>query len=62
MKPQPDNACRLYVLMKRQELEKTLKDRHKYLERLEQSIIRSLKRAPEGELRINRINGCPQYF
>ncbi|MBR2123302.1 MAG: hypothetical protein IJ930_10325 [Lachnospiraceae bacterium] len=62
MKPQSDNACRLYVLMKRQELEKTLKDRHKYLEKLEQSIIRSLKRAPEGTLRINRINGCPQYF
>ncbi len=62
MKPQPDNACRLYVLMKRQELEKIFRDRLKYLDKLEQSIDRSLKRAPEGTLRINRINGCPQYF
>ena len=62
MKFPSDNSHRLYLLMKREELEKTFLDRYKYLEKLEQSILRSLKRAPEGTLRINKINGSPQYF
>lgn len=59
---EPENAHRLYTLMKSDELGSVFRDRLKYLTGLEQNIRKALKKAPEGTLRINRINGCPQYY